>query len=175
MTPEDVKAASDTVRSAIAHVQGPLPPRFVIEFLLRHWRVYLALTHAAHGAESDRWHEASQLTESLLWSVAPKNSADERDRMFQTIRKILPALKRGMTEAYMAEAAQNIFLNELSQWHLSLLNKEAAAAAEAEPDGDTSQTGEVDLSDTITMDVRDPRYQQIMDLLETDNVEQIDF
>ncbi|MGE0387477.1 MAG: DUF1631 family protein [Gammaproteobacteria bacterium] len=169
MMAEDVKAASDAVRSAIESTNGPLPPPFVVEFLLRHWRRYLALTHSERGPDSEEWHAACHTTERLLWSVAPKSSADERVELIRAIKALLAELRHGMQAENCPAAEQSVFLQRLSDWHLGLVNLPGAAHP-----GAGAKPQERDLSDTFRLDLNDPRYRQIMDMLDNANVEQID-
>ena len=57
------------------------------------------------------------------------------------------------------------FLSQLREIHLALI----------EPPKDGKEKPEPDLSDTITMDVRDPRYRMLLDRLDgADGVEHIE-
>jgi hypothetical protein len=170
MTPADIQAASQVVRRGIEQIEGPLPPAFVVEFLLRHWRAYLARTHAKYGGggESPEWARALAATDRLLWSIAPKPTPEDRAKLLRTLKELLPQLKHGMAVALMSEQAQSAFLHELSDFHSALVNPKATPTAEAKA------AAEQDPASTLRMDVHDPRYRAIMDLLRSDNVEQID-
>jgi hypothetical protein len=168
---DDIQAASAVIRSAIERMEGPLPPAFLVEFLLRHWRVYLARVHAQQGAGAAIWTEAVAVTERLLWSVSPKAAPADRTALASAIKPLLDGIRRGAKVAAMTEQAQRSFLDELSRWHLWLINP----AANPAPVDTKADEKDMDLSATLRLDAMDPRYRKIMDLLESDNVEEISF
>lgn len=167
---DDIQAASAVIRSAIERMEGPLPPAFLVEFLLRHWRVYLARVHAQQGAGTT-WTEAVAVTERLLWSVSPKATPTDRAALAGAIKPLLDGIRRGATVAAMTAQAQRSFLDELSRWHLWLINP----ATNPAPLDTNAEEKDMDLSATLRLDAMDPRYRKIMDLLESDNVEEISF
>ena len=173
---EHIRAAAGEVRRAIEEMQGPMPPVFVVEFLLKEWRRYLALVHQESGEGSEAWGNAVAAMGRLLWSVTPKANATERASLSEGLAELVATLKTGMKEVNTQQDVRDAFLASLSEAHLAILHtaevparpqSEIASAAER-PDG------AVHGDDTITMDVRDPRYRELLDLLSTDNVEQID-
>jgi hypothetical protein len=153
-----------------------MPPVFVVEFLLKEWRRYLALIHQESGEGSETWRDAVAAMDQLLWSVMPKANADEWASVSQALAGLVATLKAGMNEINTQQDVRDAFLALLSEAHLASLHateaparlKGALASAAERPDG------EVHGDDTITMDVHDPRYRELLDLLSTDNVEQID-
>lgn len=161
----DVQAAGFAIRKAIADGDGPLPPKFLLEFLLQEWRRYLALTRHRHGAESAEWQSAVDATLRLIVSVQPVNSPVQRSRLMQSLPKLVADIKFATTVANTPIATREAFLAEMRTIHLALI--------EAPVDG--KETPETDLSDTISMDVRDPRYRMLLDRLDgADGVEHIE-
>jgi hypothetical protein len=173
MQPEDVRAATFAVRTAIERTHGPLPPAFVVEFLLRHWRRYLAALHAEVGPCGSEWEGALAAMDRLLWSVAPKLSGDDRLRLIKHLKTVLEPLRAGLAAIGVDPATLEPFFRELSEQHLVLINPSPAAveAANALPE---SARRVPDASDTIQMNVLDPRYQKILDLLDNADVEKIE-
>ena len=164
VTTEHIQAASEAVRKAIEDVQGPMPPAFVVEFLLKEWRRYLALEHQESGADSEGWRRALGTMEKLLWSASPKATAEDRAGLPSALTDLVPMLKLGMESVHTDAEARETFLTALRNMHLGMLHPARAGAAHPVED----------MSDTISMNVRDPRYRELLDLLSTDNVEQID-
>lgn len=161
----DVQAAGAAIRKAIADGDGPLPPKFLVEFLLQEWRRYLALTHHRHGPESDEWAAAVDCTRRLILSVLPVRSASQRSKLMQSLPRLVTDLKAGCAVAATPGSVRDAFLAQLREIHLALI----------EPPKNGKQAPEPDLSDTITMDVRDPRYRMLLDKLDgADGVEHIE-
>ncbi|MGE0384776.1 MAG: DUF1631 family protein [Gammaproteobacteria bacterium] len=152
----DFDAASAAVRSAILHGDGPLPPAFVIEFLLRAWRDYLALTHSAQGENSDDWHAAIRTAEDLLRSVRPMASARELGELCASVRSLIAELRKGMRIACVPVDRQAAWLQRLGELHLSLMRQ-----APAEP----RAASDADYLDTINMEMTDPRYQRFLQMI----------
>lgn len=169
MLRDDIQAASAAIRTAIERTDGPLPPTFLVEFLLRHWRVYLARLHAQHGADSKLWREAIALTQQLLWSVSPKVTNAERAALAGALKSLLEGLRQGAAIATVADAAQRGFFDDLSRWHLWLINP----ASNPMPAAAATQKPAPDFGATLRLDSVDPRYRKIMDYLESDNIEEI--
>lgn len=161
----DVQAAGAAIRKAIADGDGPLPPKFLVEFLLQEWRRYLALTHHREGPDSADWAAAVDATRRLILSVLPVRSAAQRSKLMQSLPKLVADLKKGCATAATPDAARDAFLAQLREIHLALI----------EPPKNGREAPEPDLSDTITMDVRDPRYRLLLDKLDgADGVEHIE-
>lgn len=171
---EHIQAASGAVRKAIEDVQGPMPPAFVVEFLLKEWRRYLALVHQESGVESEAWRRAIVTMERLLWSATPKATPEDRADLSDALTDLVQMLKVGMDTVNTDAEARETFLTALRGMHLGMLNP-ARTGAGAKSGAVMSPARPVDdMSDTISMNVRDPRYRELLDLLSTDNVEQID-
>ncbi len=166
VTKEDFQAASAAIRKAIAEGEGSLPPRFVVEFLLQEWRRHLALTHLQPGPASPEWKEALDVTRTLLISLQPPTSAAARATLTQSLPRLVADLKTGMALAHTSPETRDAFLHDLRELHLRLLDP-GAPLADSRPSDD--------LSDTITMDTRDPRLRALLDHLDgADGVEHID-
>ena len=169
MLRDDIQAASAAIRAAIERTDGPLPPTFLVEFLLRHWRVYLARLHAQHGAKSMLWHDAVALTQQLLWSVSPKVTNAERAALASALKSLLEGVREGARIATVADEVQRVFFDDLSRWHLWLINP----ISNPMPAAAATQKSALDLGATLRLDTVDPRYRKIMDYLESDNIEEI--
>jgi hypothetical protein len=161
----DVQAAGAAIRKAIADGDGPLPPKFLVEFLLQEWRRYLALTHHRHGPASAEWQAAVDATLRLIVSAQPVHSPAQRSRLMQSLPALVAAIKFGTGVADTPLATREAFLAEMRNIHLALI----------EPPVDGKEKPEADLSDTVSMDVRDPRYRMLLDRLDgADGVEHIE-
>lgn len=161
----DVQAAGAAIRKAIADGDGPLPPKFLVEFLLQEWRRYLALTHHRHGPDAPEWRNAVDSTLRLIVSVQPVTSPAQRSKLMQSLPKLVADIKAATAAASTPPPVREAFLAQLRDLHLALI----------EPPKDGEERPPQDLSDTITMDVRDPRYRMLLDKLDgADGVEHIE-
>ncbi len=84
--------------SADAEVQrcfamGALPAA-VREFIDRHWRNLLVVTHNREGESSELWEARVRMLETLVWSVLPKHTPGERRELLAA----LPAFVRSLNE-----------------------------------------------------------------------------
>ena len=162
---EDVRAAGNVIRAAIAEADGPLPPAFLIEFLLSDWRRYLVFVHFDHGPGSAQWQSAVRTTRTLLLSLLPLESADAKTALLQTLPGLLNELRAGMARAGTADAARDRFLDELRAAHVSVMEAPPPAGPREVPD----------LSQTVTVNLLDPRHRALIDRLDgLDELEHID-
>lgn len=160
------EAAAAAIRTAIAEGEGPLPPHFVVEFLLREWRRYLAVTRHEYGESSAEWRNALDTTQRLVLSLQAPANAAVRARLTQSLPGLIVDLKTGASLAGMPVAARDDFLATLREYHLRLLDPSSAPRPR--------RRGE-DPSDTIAMDTRDPRLRALLDHLDgADGVEYIE-
>ncbi len=152
---DDIHAASAALRNTIAETEGPLPPAWVVEFMLRSWRRYLVLVHHDSGAGSAAWARAIDCTRRLLQSIVPTESPERRAQLVRELPRLVTDVKIAIDKAQIDGHERDTFLDQLRQLHMSLLKLEQMP----------SDTG-TDFSDTVTMDVRDPRYRALLDRLD---------
>ncbi len=68
----------------------------VIEFLEGIWMSVLSNTLAAQGADSKYWKNLKQITTTLVWSLIPKHTEEDKRKLLKTLPSLLRALSRGM-------------------------------------------------------------------------------
>ncbi len=119
-------AAEDEVRS---RVQGQALPGPVLEFLVEHWRKLLLLVHAKHGPESQKWRDALEVMDRLVWSVQPKKAPEERRKLAAAVPGLVKNIAAGMQALGCGEEARNAFFNELMKSHTAILSAKAPEAA----------------------------------------------
>lgn len=165
MSIASVHAAREAIRTAIGRANGPLPPPFLTRFLLDHWLRYLAITHRDQGESSPAWAEAVKTTDLLLWSVTPKVTKEDKRALTEQLEPLLASLRIGMAGA--GDQAQGSFLSQLSDWHLKIITQ---------PAGDARQIKDVaaNSDSTLQIDLNDPRYKELLELLSNARLEKID-
>lgn len=104
------------------HLAAPDLPLLIADFLDRYWREVLINRFVAHGEESDEWRDAVSLMDDLAWSVHPKQSAAERERLLTSLSKLVPRLRTGLGELKRATDHEPFF-GALLRLHMRVLNQ----------------------------------------------------
>ncbi len=120
------KAATETeIRRCLA--MGPVPAP-VQEFVDRHWRNLLVVTHNREGETSELWETRVRMLETLVWSVLPKRTQAERRELLAA----LPNFVRGLSDTIRTLSIED---EERSRFVAALARYQAAAMkGETPPD-----------------------------------------
>ena len=95
---QSIALVNTLVKSAIQDARGPLPPTFMLRFLMNEWRRFLVHTHATHGLGT-HWVVAVRTTRTLLWSITPSQDADERKSLAEEVSYLVPIVNAAMVAA----------------------------------------------------------------------------
>ncbi len=101
-------------------------PGLVADFLSRNWRHVLVAAFAGGGEDGTTWIEDLETMDNLVWSVAPKPSPEERNRLLATIPHLLKKLRAGLESADLQDA-WDPFFTQLIRLHVDALHKEPSA------------------------------------------------
>jgi hypothetical protein len=94
---EQLKQAQSLVSNFIQKMLNKHELGFtVIEFLEGIWTTVLSNTLASQGADSKHWQNLKQITTTLIWTLIPKHSEDDKHKLLKTLPSLLRALSRGM-------------------------------------------------------------------------------
>lgn len=170
----DLKAAariSGEIRHAIQASGGPLPPAFVVQFLLGDWCKYLTLTLDSYGEDSDEVRSAMETTALLLWSVRPVPTEEEKAELVERAPELIAGLKEGMASAGIGREVQEAFLLQLRDWHVDLMARRKGYEAAGRAFDPTRKPGG---DDTIQLDAQDIRSRELMDMLDHAEAEYIE-
>lgn len=85
---QEGQAASVARQFLASRLQAGLPQEFV-EFLEHDWFAVLEAACRTGGVQGQAWQAASGLVDELLWSIAPKQTQEERQRLAALIPSIL--------------------------------------------------------------------------------------
>ncbi|MBI5463121.1 MAG: DUF1631 domain-containing protein [Gammaproteobacteria bacterium] len=113
-------------------------PKFVRQFLVSYWQNLLLVTFIKEGEESIAWKRNLTTMDNLVWSLQPKTTALERDRLVKLLPSLLRLLREGMSLVSMREDDFQAFLEQLASTHAAIVNavpRETGAAGVA---GDTA-------------------------------------
>lgn len=108
----------DEIDRRINRADAPEP---VAEFLRDQWFTVLLLHFLREGEEGENWRRTVDAMDCLLWSVQPKRSDRERQRLVGALGWLLEGLQEGMEMASMPEAQRQLFLTELKSCHAEAL------------------------------------------------------
>jgi hypothetical protein len=163
---ESVVVANQMLKQAIQEAGGPLPPEFILRFLLNEWRQYLYRIHRRYGS-GEEWKVATLTTELFLWGTSPKRNAEERRSMAEQVPDMVSLVHEVMDIAGTDDKARNDFLNALSEWHLRIISR--AHELEVEMPKPKER-------DDVTIPVRmdDVRFRELMDVLDSTSIEHVE-
>jgi hypothetical protein len=167
MSLKSVQAAREAIKTAIDRANGPLPPPFLTRFLLDHWLRNLAITHRDQGESSMAWAEVVKTTDLLLWSVTPKTTKEDKRALTKQLEPLLSSLRAGMAGAGADHQAQEAFLSQLKDWHLKLIIQPADKANPAKITANNPDS-------TLQLDMNDPHYKELLELLINARLEKIE-
>ena len=110
---------ADVVAYDTIHTQlfGHAVPALIQEFLHGTWRRLLTLVYSQSGEDSDAWRGAVQTMSDLIWSVAPKSTAEERRLLVQRLPGMLKRLSDGFKTLETDQAEQDRFFAALVKCH----------------------------------------------------------
>jgi hypothetical protein len=105
-------------------------PKSVVELVMGPWANLLVLTYLRNGRDSQEWTDALQVVEGIIWSVQPKTSKAEQ----QKLRAMLPVLEEkilaGLTLIGDPENNGKALFSAFHSECLSLLQKRVSGSPE---------------------------------------------
>src|SRR5690606_30221988 len=78
---------------------GKTLPEVVVRLLQEAWSKVLLLTCLKHGTQSEQWDAALATMDDLIWSVAPHDDPESRERLLKLVPSLLKALREGLVSA----------------------------------------------------------------------------
>ncbi|MCC6786111.1 MAG: DUF1631 family protein [Planctomycetes bacterium] len=135
-----------------ARLQAANLPGAVLEFLIEHWLRLMMLIHVKRGPDSEPWKRSLEVMDQLIWSVQPKEGAEERRKLMVAIPPLLKSLAAGLTAAGAAEEVREAFFPDLMRIHTTILS--ASPKGEAAPAAPEAPAKALDFTAPIT--IRNP-------------------
>jgi Protein of unknown function (DUF1631) len=106
--------ASDEVQRRTDTRDMPEPVRAYLEEI---WEKALVVSYAAHGEGSERWAITLGTMDDLIWSVAPKETGEDRKKLVSLLPELLKRLHAGMDLIALPPEARNQFFAQLVRCH----------------------------------------------------------
>jgi len=110
-------AKSTTMQEIEPRISDQKNLEFVGEFITTHWKNLLFVTCARQGKDSDTWKQVVSTMDDLIWSVQPKNTDAERQRLATMQPKLLNKLREGMQRLSIAPTERDTFIARLVDTH----------------------------------------------------------
>lgn len=119
---ERLREAKQRVRIEVERRCHSSLPKFARQFLVSYWQNLLLVTLIKEGAESISWKRGLTTMDNLVWSLQPKISLVERDRLVKLLPSLLRTLREGMVLISMRDEDFQSFLEQLASCHAAIVN-----------------------------------------------------
>lgn len=96
-------------------------PVMVKRFALDYWKGLVVTEHVQHGERSSACQQSLETIDLLLWSLAPKHEADEREQLIGALPQLLDSLERGMERIGMPEHSRGELIASLAAGHADII------------------------------------------------------
>jgi hypothetical protein len=108
-------------------LQSAVMPEVLGTLLNTSWKEHLAELYLSVGGKNEEWEQMAALAASVVDSIQPKTSADERTALMKRIPRLLADLRGSVVIAGMhAEDSENLF-RELEARHMECLRQKSVA------------------------------------------------
>ncbi|MGH8629255.1 MAG: DUF1631 family protein, partial [Burkholderiales bacterium] len=125
---ENLAVAKTVAQAEIkVRIRGARVPVPVLKFLVQEWIKYLIVVQVKSGENSDDWKIALKTIEQLIWSVEPKETAEERRKLVTMLPELLKRLAAGAQLAGVEDAVRSSFFADLRKLHTEIIGKATAA------------------------------------------------
>jgi hypothetical protein len=101
----------------------------VASFLDRYWFRVMVAAAMEGGSEGKRWQEDGATGNELIWSVLPKQSAEERKRLASLASSLIRRIGAGLDAIGVSSTERAPFLNTLFDLQTAALRSQSQPAA----------------------------------------------
>lgn len=133
---ERLRLAKQKVRMEVERRNKSSLPKFARQFLMSYWQNLLLVTLVKEGEDSIAWKRSLTAMDNLVWSLQPKVSTQERDRLVKLLPSLLRVLREGMELISMREEDFQAFLEQLADTHARIVNAVPCVTSAANDPGD---------------------------------------
>lgn len=128
------------LRASLVRTRSPE----VASFLEHYWFRVMVAAASEGGCEGKLWQEHSATGEDLIWSVLPKQTADERKRLAGMASSLVRRIGSGLEAIGVPPTERTPFLNTLFDLQTAALRNQSVAsgAAPAIPEKTLSSSGQ---------------------------------
>ncbi|HED19216.1 MAG TPA: DUF1631 domain-containing protein, partial [Gammaproteobacteria bacterium] len=90
---------------------------FVRDFVTMHWKNLLFITCARQGKDSPAWKQTIATMDDLIWSVKPKYTRKDRQKLVAMQPSLLTRLREGMERLSISSTERDDFIAKLVHSH----------------------------------------------------------
>jgi len=135
---EEGRAKAEMARHEVEQVLnerllGKTLPEVVVRLLQEAWSKVLLLTCLKHGTQSEQWDAALVTMDDLIWSVAPHDDPESRERLLKLVPSLLKALREGLVSAAFDPFSTGEFFTQLEALHVQALQQFDQPSAQPAP------------------------------------------
>ena len=164
-----INDAQDAAAELIARVCKHCELSFeATDFLDTVWSSVLFHSCLSLGEDSDQWENLRRITSTLVWTLVPKFSEEERVRILKTLPALLRALSKGMELVKIGTDAQNRIYRMLAQEHAKVV-KQTTKNIVTRADDQTIWPDEGNIADAFAK--FDDKDGDVVDLISTEGSE----
>lgn len=131
---EDGKARVELTRSRVAQEIDQKTasielPKIVRSLIYGPWSNVLFVTGLKHGFVSEEWAENMNVLSDLIWSIQPRASAEERQRLIRMIPALMQNLKKGLDAVSYNPFEVSELFSGLEEIHLARIRGESLSGS----------------------------------------------
>jgi len=131
---EALGVAKGAAQAAVAsRLQAASLPGPVLEFIIEQWIKLMMLIHVRRGPASEPWNRSLEVMDQLIWSVQPKDGAEERRKLATTVPVLLKSISAGLQAASIQDEVREQFFTTLMRFHTDILSAPPKSAAAPMP------------------------------------------
>lgn len=108
-------------------------PKAAEDLLMGPWANLMVLTLLRNGQDSEEWKQSLTVLDDVLWSVEPKASEEERQRLRDKLPQLEDSIRAGLAMIGDPEVNTNCLLQELAACHQEVSGKAAPRTASEPP------------------------------------------
>ncbi|UXI69502.1 DUF1631 domain-containing protein [Tahibacter amnicola] len=138
-----LEARRTAAREVMQRIESRELPDLIRNLLSRPWANYLVLVLLRQGDTSDEWRHALRFADELVWSVQPKSSAAERERLHALLPQLEKTLRHGLATVAFDENDVRKLMQQLNVVYQALLHP-------TDPGG-VSEVPTLELTDPLPM------------------------
>ena len=101
-------------------------PDSIHRFITEVWKDVLTKIYLRDKKQSIGWMTALQVMDDLVWSIQPKASKEDKEKLVKIIPKVLQGLQEGLTLVNYDPTEKETFLHGLQRFHIASLKGEVA-------------------------------------------------
>jgi hypothetical protein len=111
----------------------------------------MMLIHVRRGPTSEPWNRALEVMDQLIWSVQPKEVAEERRKLATAVPVLLKNISAGLQAAGIEGEVRERFFTELMRYHTDILSAPPKGAAAPMPEAPKAPPAALDFTASITI------------------------